>query len=284
MNKNLLQTSINKFKSELFNSIKTSTYNDKKYENGQKAKEALIRSQKLILNLHESVKKSFYQILKSKTDFNWSVHPEINQATPELKIYGKIKGKNQDIVFLRTPRSTNYFNDGPNIDQEDKVGIEATKRSIIISVRSQMSSVDKNFDTLMERAFAETLNLRLRAPTITMGEVYLLPIEELDDQLMLENQIKFSGKKLKVEKFIRTFNSFSGRSNLDSEDLYKYDASALILIDLKENPPKIIFNKSDLEQYNFTDEIYCMFERISAEGFDERLLKSYNAFQKKAGL
>lgn len=117
-----------------------------------------------------------------------------------------------------------------------------------------------------------------------MGEVYALPIEELDDQSMLRNQVEFSGRRVKVEKFIRTFNSFSGRSDLKLEDQYKYDASALVLLDLRQTPPKIIFNKKDLKQYDFNDEVCSMFEHISAEGFDERLLKNYLAFQTEAGL
>lgn len=284
MDKNLLQNSINKFQLELFASIRTATYNDKTYQNGQKAKEALIRSQTLIFNVHESVKKSFHTKLKSETNFDWLVHPQLGQTKPELKIYGKLKGKDQDIVFLRTPVRPSRFDDGPNIGQVDAVGIEATKRSIIIGVRSQMSSVDKNFDTLMERAFAETLNLRLRATVITMGEVYVLPIKELDDQSMLRNQVEFSDRRVKVEKFIRIFNSFSGRSDLKFENQYKYDASALVLLDLQQNPPKIIFNRKDLKQYDFNDEVCCLFENISAEGFDERLLKNYLAFQTEAGL
>lgn len=284
MDKNLLQNSINKFQTDLFASIQTASYNGTTYQNGQKAKEALIRSQSLIFNVHESVKKSFYKKLQSDTSFVWTVHPPINQTAPELKIYGKLKGKDQDIVFLRTPLCASKFIDGPNIGQIDSVGIEATKRSIIIGVRSQMSSVDKNFDTLMERAFAETLNLRLRAPVITMGEVYVLPIEELNDQSMLKNQVEFSGRRVKVEKFIRIFNSFSGRSDLQLEDQYKYDASALVLLDLRQTPPKIIFNKQDLKEYGFNDEVCNMFEHISAEGFDERLLKNYTAFQTEARL
>lgn len=284
MDKILLQQSINKFQSDLFNSIKTKSYNGTSYQNGQKAKEALIRSQTLIFNVHESVKQSFYKTLTAKTTYAWSVHPPLNQTAPELKIYGKLKGKDQDIVYLRTPIKNTVISDGPNIGQIDSVGIDATMRSIIIGVRSQISSVDKNFDTLMERAFAETLNLRLRAPVITMGEVYVLPIEELDDQAMLENKVVFCGRKVKVDKFIRTFDSFSGRSDLKLDDQYKYDASALVLVDFKQTPPKIIFSKDDLKQYDYPDNICSMFEHICAEGFDERLLKNYIKFQTDSGL
>lgn len=284
MDKKLLQNSINRFQSELFSSIQTKSYNSTNYQNGQKAKEALIRSQTLIFNVHESVKQSFHKTLATETSYQWTVHPPLNQTKPELKIYGKLKGKDQDIVYLRTPPLSKMIEEGPNLGQTDLVGIEATMRSIIIGVRSQMSSVDKNFDTLMERAFAETLNLRLRTPVITMGEVYVLPIEELDDQAMLENKVVFSGRKVKVEKFIRTFNSFSGRSDLSFDDQYKYDASALVLVDFKQTPPKIIFNKNDLKKYDYDEDICSMFEHVCAEGFDQRLLRNYLKFQNESGL
>ena len=283
MDKLLLQDSIEKFKLDLFSSIRSASYSGKTYTNGQKAKEALIRSQSLINYIHEVVKVSFFTKLKEDTAFSWTVHPPINKTKPELDIYGKIKKKKQDVVFLRTPERSFQFLDGPNVGQIDRVGVEATKRSIIIGIRSQMSSVDKNFDTLMERAFAETLNMRLRFPVITMGEVYLLPIEELDDEAMKKNKITFT-KRVKIEKFIRTFNSFSGRSSLNLEEQYKYDASALILVDFKQDPPKIIYNKIDLKQYGFSEEVCSMFEKISAHGFDERLLENYRSFQSEEGL
>ena len=283
MDKLLLQDSIEKFKLDLFSSIKRASYNGKTYTNGRKAKEALIRSQSLINYIHEAVKASFFTKLNEDTGFSWTVHPPMNKTKPELDIYGKIKKKKQDVVFLRTPERSFQFLDGPNVGQIDRVGIEATKRSIIIGVRSQMSSVDKNFDTLMERAVAETLNIRLRFPVISMGEVYVLPVEELDEKAMEKNKIKFT-KKVKIEKFIRIFNSFSGRSSLDLEEGYKYDASALVLVDLKQDPPKIIYNKMDLKQYGFSEEVCSMFEKISAHGFDERLLENYMCFQSEKGL
>jgi hypothetical protein len=48
MDKIVLQKSINKFKKKLFDTITSAAYNGKIYDDGQKAKEALIRSQSLI--------------------------------------------------------------------------------------------------------------------------------------------------------------------------------------------------------------------------------------------
>ena len=169
MNRLLLEKSLTKFQNELFEAITTRSYRGTQYSDGQKAKEALIRSQTLILNVHESVKLSMFNTLKSQTNIDWKVFPPINATRPELKLFGAIKGKDQDVVFLRDEPSRFEFEDGPNFGNIDEIGPVATDRAIVIGVRSQMSSVDKNFDTLMERAFAETLNLRLRSERIVMG-------------------------------------------------------------------------------------------------------------------
>ena len=44
-----------------------------------------------------------------------------------------------------------------------------------------MSSLAKNADTLFERIFAKSLNLHMRYPNIVLGEVYLIPVYEYDD-------------------------------------------------------------------------------------------------------
>lgn len=278
MDINLLQVAINSFKQDLFKAITTAEYDNKQYPNGQKAKEALIRSQNLIIKIHDSTKESFYAKLKKDTSFDWKVYPPIGEKSPELKIYGKLKGKDQDLVFLRNEFKPEIIKEGPNSGEVDTVGVEAIKNSIVIGVRSQMSSVDKNFDTLMERAFAETLNLRLRVPALCMGEVYVLPLIELDDQAMLKNEIAFFRRSVNIPKFIKTFNAFSGRKDLSIEEQYKYDASALVLIDLQTENPTIVRNGDDLKKYNFDDETCELFNNISPDGFDNRLSKSYLNF------
>ena len=82
--------------------------------------------------------------------------------------------------------------DGPLEVTINSIGKEQSENAIVIGVRSQLSSVEFFFDTLMERAFAETLNLRLRLPKLVMGEVYLLPVVEYDDQAMKENRIAWN--------------------------------------------------------------------------------------------
>jgi hypothetical protein len=280
MDLKLLEASVHNFQDELFKSITTASYNGSLYENGQKAKEALIRSQSLIMNIHESVKKSLMNSLSKDSSQNWNVYPPIGLNSPELKVYGLLKGKDQDLVFLPVKPIPSTITSGPNSGEIDNVGAIATSKSIIVGVRSQMSSVDKNFDTLMERAFAETLNLRLRTPNITMGEVYLLPLRELDDKEMLNNKVTFKSKLVNVPKFIKTFNAFSNRNKITLEEQYKYDASALVLIDLEKKPACIITCGNDLMKYGYTKSMCDLFDNISPLNFDHRLLNSYKMFCK----
>ncbi len=66
----LLQNAVNEIKTELETAISTAIYNGSHYLNGQEAKEALIRSQNLILKIHEVVKISLLdEISKYRTDF-----------------------------------------------------------------------------------------------------------------------------------------------------------------------------------------------------------------------
>ena len=273
MDINLISNAVVNFKQELFDAINNAQYNGATYENGHAAKEALIRSQSLIMNIHEAAKKSIYDKLDKLV---WDVHPPLGMNSPELKVYGHLKGKNQDIVFVNQKFVPNKIEIGLESGKIDPLGIEATKKSIIIGVRSQMSSVDKNFDTLMERAFAETLNMRLRAKSIVMGEVYLLPLVELDDKAMKLNQIKFKERKVAIEKFVKIFNSFTHRESTDMEHQYKYDASALLIVDFQSPSPKVIMNGSDLSSYGFKDDVCAMFANMAPQGFSERLITSYN--------
>ncbi len=275
MDKTLIQDAAIAFQTDLFSAIKTARYKGDAYENGQKAKEALIRSQNSIRLFHECTKISLKKTLERSISKNWLCFPPVGQNSPELKIYGRIKGKDQDLVYLCEKLKRERITEGPNEGEIDTVGLSALASSIVVGVRSQMSSVDKNFDTLMERAFAETLNLRLRIPTLTMGELYVLPLIELDDQAMRSNQVRFKSKRVNAEKFIKTFNSFSGRADLEIHNQYKYDATALLFLDLKQSPPKVFFNEHDLSNAGFTDSTCSLFSNIKPEEFDDRIVKKY---------
>jgi len=279
MDISLLEDALVEFKNELERAIRTARFNNKEYNSGQRAKEALIRSQRLILKIHEVAKDSLSAKL-DEMEREYSIHPQLGRSSPELKISGFIKAKQQDIVILfdgdRPIRER--ITEGPLEGAWDVVGKSISEKSIVIGVRSQMSSVAKNFDTLMERAFAETLNLRLRLPGLTMGEVYLLPVKEYDDVAMRQNTIAWKKRPVPVEKFIRTFLGISGReADETNEDLYKYERSALILVDFEQDTPKVFLNLDQLKKEGFVPGNFeADFDLLSPENFAEDLLDVYN--------
>jgi len=280
MNLQLLQAAINGMKQALEAAITTATFNGNGYDNGQKAKEALIRSQRLILPIHEVVKQSLAGELQRRQR-QCEIHPPIGASAPELKISGFIKAKDQDVVVLFDGDGAvaEQIQDGPLIGEEDVVGRRQSERSIVIGVRSQMSSVAKNFDTLMERAFAETLNLRLRLPNLTMGEVYVLPVVEYDDVAMRNNQVAWKRRAINAAKFIRTFLAITHRAqgNLQA-DIYKYERSALVLVDFRPAQPRIYLRLEELRQDGLVPENFQgNFAMLSPDGFARDLLDMHAA-------
>ncbi len=208
----LIEHALGEIKRGVETAIASARFDGKKYENGQKAKEALIRSSRLIQTVHEATKASLHAEL-ARRSVPHSVHPPLGRPSPELNVTGFIKKKKQDVVVLigRDEPTPETIVDGPLEGATDALGKSASESSIVVGVRSQLSSVAKNFDTLMERAFAETLNLRLRFPMLVMGEVYLLPIYEYDDSRMTANAVAFKSDPVPLGKFIRTFAGISGR-------------------------------------------------------------------------
>jgi hypothetical protein len=274
----LLQAAVNETKLELETVIANAKYNNNKYSNGLVAKEALIRSQNLILKFHEVVKVSLLdEISKYRTDFN--IFPPIGSRSPEMSVYGLLKMKKQDVVVLfdDVPRNRSQITEGPLSGSFDPIGREKSEKSIVIGVRSQLSSVAKNFDTLMERTFAETLNLRLRLPNLVMGDVYLLPVVEYDDGLMKQNRVGFKNDIIKVEKFISTFLAISNRpfTRFDPE-IYKYERVALILVDFRKNPPKIILSTDELRSGGFiSSNFQKRYESLSPVNFVQDIFEIY---------
>ncbi len=79
-------------------------------------------------------------------------------------------------------------------DVIDEFGEKFTTETIAINIRSQISSIQKNFDTLYERTTSEAINLHDRCPKMCLGEVYMIAVPEYDDKeikktLTLANKI-----------------------------------------------------------------------------------------------
>ena len=164
----------------------------------------------------------------------------------ELKLCGYLKPKNQDISVI--PRNIVILPEVLNFPTllygfNDIFGSAFTESTLSINVRSQLSSLEKNFDTLYERTFAESLNLHLRFPNMVLGEVYMLPVKEYDADAAELGNIAF--KRVNVEKYINAFQALNNRIN-HNDDNYKYERCCLLLVDFDRQTPKT---------YNTTQEL-----------------------------
>lgn len=266
---------VKQMKDSLENVIKTAKYKNKKYENGLKAKEAYIRSQKLIMFLHEYIKEEFW---KNGIDEK-NIFPPIGKTKPELKLCGFLKKKNQDITIINRnfkPKETN-INWGPLAYEGlvDDFGKEYTEKCLIINVRSQLSSVAKNTDTLFERTFAEALNLHIVYPNAVLGEVYLIPVYEYDEELMNRCQVGFKRTRVNIEKYISFFNSISNRKN-SNDELYKYERAALLIVDFAREFPKVYTTHDELVRDGVVSSDFRLsYDNISILHFAKDLLEVY---------
>ena len=200
---------------------------------GRKGVTSLIRSKKLIAFLHEYIKEE----LIAQGINNEFIYPPLKETKPEISLAGYLKYKSQDIMIISDSFKEETIKEGVLINDIDLIGKEVSNNSISINVRSQLSSIAKNFDTLYERTFAETLNLHLRLNKLVCGEVYLIPIIAYDDELMTSNQVAFREKLPSI--YIKSFQALNNRNMKDEVELYKYERVCLLVVDFRQNPPKI---------------------------------------------
>lgn len=119
---------------------------------------------------------------------------------------GFIKQKKQDVCVMpkKIQKANSEIDWGPmaHLRRNDEYGYEFSRNSLVINVRSQLSSLGKNYDTLFERTVAEAQNLHMRYPDIVLGEVYLIPVYEYDDVKAKDNIVDFSTKHSDIENYI----------------------------------------------------------------------------------
>lgn len=220
-----------------------------------------IKSSVLINNIHNAVKTDLYKANVHPSLINPSKEYLIKVINPtgraynrprvlankELKLSGFLKTKTQDISIITDnipiSQTTMTVNSGMN-GYNDVYGNLFTESVLSINVRSQLSSVKKNFDTLYERTFAESLNLHLRCPNMVLGEVYLIPAKEYIDG----NIIGFNN--IDLVKYIEAFHAINMRVN-NNDEKYKYERCCLLIVDFEPDIPKIYNTIDELIQDGF---------------------------------
>mgnify|MGYP003292806358 CR=1 FL=1 len=216
-------------------------------ENGVDGKNNLIRTQIPICLLHDAAKAEF---IRQGVNPN-KIKPLYGTHLDEQKVAGFFKFKDQDVCILPNnlrPQQEKLTFDGILYGKTDPLGKEYTEHILSVNVRSQLSSIAKNFDTLYERTFAEALNLHLRCPQMVLGEFYMIPVYEYDDAAAKEHRVAFKrNTKIKehIIKYISSFNAVNDRRTTEGQE-YKYERVCLLIVDFRYDTPKIYDNTEDL--------------------------------------
>lgn len=208
---------------------------------GVEGKNAAIRSGRPINLIHDAVKSAFIAegIARDR------LAPALGDTRGELRLTGFIKQKKQDVCIRPlglSPQREDGFT-GLLDDASDAYGTAFTERTIVVNVRSQISSLDKNFDTLFERTIAEAQNLHVRCPRLVMGEVYMIAVPEYDVPAMGRRQVAHSARRPKVGKYIKAFNEINNRHTTAGSD-HCYERVCLLVVDFRPAAP-VIHHTSD---------------------------------------
>ena len=242
---------------------------------GVKGKESVIRSSAPINLIHDAVK---FELIEHGVDPR-QICPNFQKTKPEMKIAGFLKQKNQDVCvapkgIAKQPRPVSW---GPlsNEGIVDIYGETYTRNTLVINVRSQMSSIAKNTDTLFERTFAEALNLHMMYRDIVLGEVYLIPVYEYDKATMDAHRITFKPHQTNIAKYISFFSSINGRTN-PADELYKYERCALLVVDFRYRQPLLFRTSAQLMEAGLLPGGFPLELRdLAFDGFVEDILSSY---------
>jgi hypothetical protein len=209
---------------------------------GEQGKKSLIASQQLINLLHEVVKASFI----SNNVNPALIMPNLGQSNGEITLAGFLKFKKQDVCIFpnnKIPRSERIdFNGLYNTGTIEPYGELFSEHILSVNVRSQLSSLGNNIDTMFERTYAEPLNLHRRIPKMVLGEVYLISVRELNSTQIALNNVVYKpftqSTSNYLERYIKGFSALNLRSSQRDDD-FKYERVALIIADFSQNPVKV---------------------------------------------
>lgn len=244
-------------------------------EGGTAGKQAMIRSSKPINNIHEAVKSELVNngITKHR------IYPPLGETKPELKLAGFLKQKYQDVCVAPEGKeaSEEVFTEGLLQEATDYYGLEYTERTISINIRSQISSLAKNFDTLYERTIAEAQNLHVRCSRMCLGEVYMIAVPEYSSDAFKNNEVFFLDRAGTVEKYVKSFQAVNERTDTSIDD-YKYERVCLLIVDFSQPVPKIYNSDEELKETGLlAKDTDASISQLTWETFTPALLKEYQA-------
>jgi hypothetical protein len=247
--------------------------------NGERGKKAVINSSQTINILHELVKS---ELLELGVNPNL-IKPSLGNSKPEIKLAGFLKFKTQDVCVFPNhiePISEIIDFKGLHHSKTDPYGELFSEHILSINLRSQLSSLSKNKDTMFERTYAEPMNLHRRLPKMILGEVYLLSAKELNSEKVKNFAVEYKPTSKQIsnslEEYIHGFSALNKR-NTQGDDFFKYERVALVIVDFSQNPVKIYNSAEELKTDGLLPQNSdASLENMTFENFIPDLLQVYD--------
>jgi len=165
-----------------------------------------IRSKRFISKMHE------YCIYELK---RLGINEKKVQIKPEPTIFTSHKPKDIDVAVI----------------EEDNGPL------IAISVKSQMSSIAKNFMGYYENLIGDVIGLHDKFPFLVVGMLYLLPLKIIRKN----SEGKLRTESYDLVKIEELFRAVSNRKDWDDRPS-KYEHFAMLIVDFEKDPPQIVNN------------------------------------------
>ena len=118
----------------------------------------------------------------------------------------------------------------------------------------------------------------MRYPQMVLGEVYLIPLYEYDEKAMkhkrADKRIRFKKKPIKIQEYLSFFHGINNRAN-DTDDLYKYERCALLIVDFRPDHP-VLYTTERLVAEELLDEKFAKdLSALSFNNFAKDILTVY---------
>ena len=149
--------------------------------------------------------------------------------------------------------------EGTKVEADVGVMNDQNEPALIVDVRSQMTSIGKNFNNYIRMKAGEVESIHEQFPSCAVGLVYLHPLSNLPTKKPVGPVGSFNYTNASNQLFLKI-----RRTNTQ---LTKYENVAYCVIDFNANPPKLSDtypNQAELMLENFFDNIVAAFRTKSA--------------------
>jgi|GEM_PF-4750156 len=143
---------------------------------------------------------------------------------------------------------------------EADIGIfnEKNEPVLIVDVRSQMSSLGKNFNNYIRMKAGEVESIHNIFPDCIVGLVYIHPLEDVPTELPINpvGSFNYENASRQLVSLIRNVST--------TEILSKYQQVSYCVIDFNSNPPKLSEtnpSQPELKLENFFDNIVSLLKK-----------------------